>query len=130
MRNFYLTILLIFLGLAAYAQQNVRYDVEPAVQTIQEDYIKTWNKIGEVDGYRIQILAVTGANSRTTAENEKVAFAGRYPDTPSYLSYAEPYFRIRVGNFSTRLEAYKTLLDIQENYPNAYIVPDKIIYSE
>lgn len=130
MRNFYLTILLIFLGLAAYAQQNVRYDVEPAVQTIQEDYIKTWNKIGEVDGYRIQILAVTGANSRTTAENERSVFAARYPETPSFLSYAEPYFRVRVGNFATRLEAYKTLLDIQENYPNAYIVPDKITYIE
>jgi len=130
MRKICLTISLIFLGFAAFAQQYVHYNVEPAVQTIQEDYVKTWSRVGEINGYRIQILAVTGANSRSTAETERYSFASRYPDIPSYLSYAEPYFRIRVGNFNTRLEAYKTLLDIQLNYPNAYIVPEKISYSE
>lgn len=130
MRRICLTIFVVFIGLMAVAQNNVRYDVEPSVKSIQDDYIRVWNKISEINGYRIQILAVTGTNSRTTAETERSVFAGRYPETPSYLSYAEPYFRIRVGNFYSRLEAYKTLLEIQTFYPNAYIVPDKISYSD
>lgn len=112
------------------AQNSVQYDVEPAIITIQNDYVKVWNKLGETDGYRIQIAAVTGTNSRSTAENERFAFQSRYPEIPAYISYMEPYFRIRVGNFSTRLEAYYIIKEIQGDYPNAYIVPEKITYSE
>ena len=119
---------MITLCLFGVAQNSVRYDVEPAIETIQNDFTRTWNKLGEVDGYRIQIVAVTGANSKSTAENERAAFLNHFPEIPAYLSYMEPYFRIRVGNFYTRLDAYRTLQDILYIYPNAYIVPDKIKY--
>ncbi len=108
----------------------VTYDVEPAVETIQEDYIRAWGKVGEIKGYRIQILAFTGTNSRTTAESERALFTARYPEIPAYIVYTEPYFKIRVGNFYTRLEAYKVLMEIQETYPGAYITVDKIRYSD
>lgn len=119
---------MITLCLFAVAQNSVRYDVEPAIETIQNDFIRTWNKLGEVDGYRIQIMAVTGANSKNQAESERSAFQNQFPEIPAYLSYMEPYFRIRVGNFYSRLDAYRTLQEILSVYPNAYIVPDKINY--
>jgi len=115
---------------ALFAQNSVQYDIDPAIEKIQSDYIATWQKIGETDGFRIQIGALTGANSKPMAESESASFTSQFPDIPVYITYLEPFFRIRVGNFSTRLEAYKVLLEIQTIYPGAYIISDKIQYLE
>lgn len=130
MRTCIVTFLLIIFCAVSMAQTSVRYDVEPAIEKIQEDFISRWEQIGEVDGYRIQILAVTGTNSRSQAEGAKTTFEAQFPEIPAYMTYMEPYFRIRVGNFISRLEAFKTLTNIQWQYPNAYIIPDKIEYSD
>ncbi|MCQ2283705.1 MAG: SPOR domain-containing protein [Bacteroidales bacterium] len=124
--TFLFAILCIFVS----AQSSVHYDVEPAITKIQNDYVAKWGQIGKIDGYRIQILAVTGTNSKGQAESAKAIFEGQFPEIPAYITYVEPYFRIRIGNFYSRLEAYKTLLEIQWQYPNAYIIPDKIDYSD
>lgn len=130
MKKIFSTLALVVVCVIGMAQNSVKYDVEPAIMTIQNDYIKVWNKLGETDGFRIQIAAITGTNSRSTAENERFAFQSRFPEIPAYISYMEPYFRIRVGNFNTRLEAYYIIKEIESEYPNAYIVPEKITYSE
>ena len=112
------------------AQNSVHYDIEPVIELIQADYVKCWQKIGETNGFRIQIAALTGTNSKTIAENESDTFKAQFPDIPTYITYLEPFFRIRVGDFFTRLEAYKMLLEIQTIYPGAYIISDKIQYLE
>ena len=122
---FILTVVICF-GLSA--QGSVRYDVEPAITQIQEDYINNWRKVGEINGYRIQIAAYSGVNSKSQAEYAKNSFNSIFPYTRAYLIYTEPYFKVRVGNYYTRLQAYKDLENIKLTYPSAYIVPDKISY--
>ena len=110
------------------AQSRVRYDIEPGIVKIQEDYIYNWRKVGEINGYRIQIAAYSGVNSKSQAEYARNSFNSLFPYTQSYLIYNEPYFKVRVGNYYTRLQAYKDFETIRETYPSAYIVPDKINY--
>lgn len=125
-----IAFLFIFLGFGfyAFAQNTVLYDIEPAIDKIQGDYISKWGQIQKISGYRIQILAITGTNSKAQADGAKATFEVQFPEIPAYLTYVEPYFRIRVGNFSSRIEAYKVLQSIQWQYPSAYIIPDKIEY--
>ena len=124
-----LTILLFLLaGGITLAQSRVHYDIEPGILKIQEDYVYNWRKVGEISGYRIQIAAYSGVNSKSQAEYARNSFNSLFPYTRSYLIYNEPYFKVRVGNYYTRLEAYKDLETIRETYPSAYIVPDKINY--
>ncbi len=130
MKKISITLMLLICCIIGVGQNSVQYNVEPAIETIQNDYIKIWNKLGEINGYRIQIGALTGANSKNTAENERLKFQNLFPEIPAYITYMEPYFRIRVGNFYSRIDAYRVLLEIQATYPNAYIVPDKITYLE
>lgn len=111
-----------------FAQSNVRYDIEPGIVRIQEDYVNNWRKVGEINGYRIQIAAYSGVNSKSQAENAKNSFNNLFPYTRAYLIYNEPYFKVRVGNYYSRLQAYKDLEAIKLTYPSAYIVPDKINY--
>ena len=112
----------------ALAQGTVRYDIDPGIVRIQEDYVSNWRKIGEINGYRIQIAAYSGVNSKSQAEYAKNSFNNLFPYTKAYLIYNEPYFKVRVGNYFTRLQAYKDLETIKLTYPSAYIVPDKISY--
>ena len=128
MRKYIVIVLFMSVCLAAAAQGNVRYDIEPAISRIQEDYISNWKKVGEISGYRIQIAAYSGVNSRSQAEAARISFGNLFPYTRSYLIYNEPYFKVRVGDYYTRLQAYKDLETIRLTYPSAYIVPDKINY--
>ena len=128
MRKIFVILLFIVSCATVLAQGTVRYDIEPAIVRIQEDYVNNWRKVGEISGYRIQIAAYSGVNSKSQAEIAKNSFNNLFPYTKSYLIYSEPYFKVRVGNYYTRLEAYKDLETIRLTYPSAYIVPDKINY--
>ena len=50
-------ILSVVFCLSLSAQNGVRYDIEPSIVRIQEDYVNNWRKVGEIYGYRIQIAA-------------------------------------------------------------------------
>ena len=128
MKKLWITLSVVLFCSVSFAQ--VRYSVDPKIQQIQSDYIKAWEKVDKIDGYRIQITAYSGNNSRNKAEAERASFKANFPGIGVYLSYSEPYFKIRVGNYLTRLEAYKDLKRIQLTYPNAYIVPEKIYFKE
>ncbi len=128
MRKIFVILLFIVSCATVLAQGTVRYDIEPAIVKIQEDYTNNWRKVGEINGYRIQIAAYSGVNSKSQAEYAKNTFNNLFPYTKSYLIYNEPYFKVRVGNYYSRLQAYKDLENIRLTYPSAYIVPDKISY--
>lgn len=126
MKKLVLFVLFLSFGLVSLAQ--VQYSIEPKVKEIENDYIKAWEKVSKINGFRIQVMAFSGNNSRNRAESERAAIKENFPYLSVYLTYNEPYFKIRVGNYYTRLDAYKDLKAIQKTYPNAYIVPDKISY--
>lgn len=128
MRKFLVILLFLFSCGIVVAQRNVRYDIEPGIERIQEDYVNNWRKLGTLNGYRIQIAAYSGVNSRSQAEVARNTFTNLFPYTKAYVIYTEPYFKVRVGNYYTRLQAYKDLENIRLSYPSAYIVPEKITY--
>jgi hypothetical protein len=80
----------------------------------------------EVDGYRVQIFFDSGSNSKNKASGLKSEFDTGYPGIKSYLSYKEPYYRVRVGNFRTLTEAVGFQKKITSEYPNSFPVKDKI----
>lgn len=77
-------------------------------------------------GYRIQILMASGNDALDITENAKTEFLELYPDIPVYLTFGEPDYRVRVGDFRTRLEAEKFLEEINRKYPGAWVIQDYI----
>ena len=53
-----------------------------------------------------------------------------YPKIPILLEYQEPYYRIRVGNCRTKLEAIKIKHLIHKDFHGAYPVPEIINLSQ
>jgi|SRR5690606_514398 len=76
----------------------------------------------KLDGYRVQIYF----GDRNTAQEKRGAFVRNNQEVGAYLSYLAPNFRLRVGDFRSRLEAEKFKKEIARNFPGCYIVKDKI----
>jgi hypothetical protein len=77
-------------------------------------------------GYRIHIFMEIGNEALKHAEQVKRQFERSFPDIPIYLTYAEPYFRLRAGNFRDRVEAEKCLRRIKPKYKEAFVTSDMI----
>lgn len=80
-------------------------------------------KRGKIKGYRVQIHF--GAE-KAKAMEVRTKFSTQYQNVPSYFDYQQPYFKVRVGDFRTKLEAYKLLQEISGEFSGAFIVSDEI----
>lgn len=69
-----------------------------------------------------------GNEALTHAEQVKKQFEKAFPDIPIYLTYAEPYFRLRAGDFRNRVEAEKCLRRIKPRYKEAFVTADMIYW--
>ncbi|MBC5774052.1 sporulation protein [Pontibacter sp. KCTC 32443] len=88
------------------------------------DTVASVNKnIKYAQGYRI--LAYNGSE-RQTVMNLRKSIARRVPEVKDYLTYNQPNFRLKVGDFFNRVEAQQVLNQISDLIPNAQIVQDQI----
>ena len=76
-----------------------------------------------IPGYRVQIFF--GSN-RQKATDVKSDFSSKFPDVPAYISYQQPNFKIRVGDYRSRFEAQRMMSELNGMYPTTFIVPDEI----
>lgn len=96
---------------------------DPRVQKILETRIVYFDMDSTHQGYRIQILSST---DRREAMLEMENFELKYPDIPIYLKYDSPNFKLRVGDFSGKIDAHYWFAGLQAEYPNLFLVPDKV----
>lgn len=78
------------------------------------------------NGYRIHIFMEIGNEALQHAEQVKKQFENAFPDIPIYLTYSEPYFRLRAGDFRNRVEAEKCLRRIKPKFKEAFVTADMI----
>lgn len=128
MKRFLLSILFCGIAFAVFSQGSVRYDIEPGIERLQNEYVSNWRKINSVSGYRIQVASFSGVNSKSQAETVKAILNTTMLGQRAYIVYIEPYFKVQFGDYFSRLQAYKDLVKIRETYPGAYIVPEKVNY--
>ncbi|WP_051209850.1 SPOR domain-containing protein [Gelidibacter mesophilus] len=62
---------------------------------------------------------------RSGAESTKSDVATLYPDWSNSIQYEQPNYKIWVGNFRTRLEADRALMEVKKSYANAFILQPK-----
>lgn len=75
-------------------------------------------------GFRLQIYS---GIDKHKAIQTKIDFMRRFPDIPTYMTYVQPQFRIKVGNFQTRADAQVLYRQITDIYAPVMIVPDIIV---
>lgn len=88
-------------------------------------HVELNNRVKTMPGFRVQIASFSGTNSKTSAFNLRDRFMTDYPMVQAYIVYDEPNFKVKVGDFRSRLEAYAFLQEIKEVY-KGYIIKDNI----
>ncbi|KXK47482.1 MAG: Sporulation related domain protein [Bacteroidetes bacterium ADurb.Bin141] len=74
-------------------------------------------------GYRVQLYF---GQQRDAAYEMRTDFLRLYPQSGAYVVYQQPNFKLRVGDYRTRLEAQKALHEFQTHYSSAFVVKDDI----
>ncbi|MGA2822471.1 MAG: SPOR domain-containing protein [Bacteroidales bacterium] len=127
-------VLFLFSGPAVMSFAQEKNKEKGHIQIIQDDkvdllvskHIQINQNRKSMEGYRIQIFFDSGNNSKTKAQSIYEGFKAKYPDIGAYLSFKSPNYKVRVGDFRTRLDAQRFLNDIIDEYPNAWIIADMI----
>ncbi|MBR1549738.1 MAG: SPOR domain-containing protein [Bacteroidales bacterium] len=99
-----------------------------AVNEMVARHVELNNRTKTMPGYRVQIASFSGINSKNSAFSLRERFMTDYPAVQAYIIYDEPNFKVKVGDFRSRLEAYAFLQEIKEVY-KGYIIKDNI-YAE
>lgn len=127
----------VFVGLAslpllsaAQTRGTVQVEKDPKVDSLIGNYLVGEGKTNfglpassSSNGYRIQIFS---GSDRKAAYNVQARFQKRFPAIRTYLSYRDPNFKVKVGDFRSRLEAEKMVEEMRHAFNGPSIIPEKI----
>jgi len=129
-----LFFILIYFNTNLFCQDNLISDSLNTVSNVSvikdskiNEILSTYKSSYTLSGYRIQIYS---DNKKQPCREEKSKFLKLYSSVKAHEVYQQPYFKIRVGDFRTKLEAYKFQKEIQLQFPNCFIVKDEIEVEE
>lgn len=127
MERYLVFFFLVFFSARTASAQNVKVEEEAVVTQMMEQFVNV-NKSQEfVEGWRVQILATT---DRQKLESARAAFSYRYPSIASNWEHSKPYYKLKAGAFTSKLETLRLLYLLKSEYPGAYLVKDNKISPE
>ncbi len=118
MMRFFLMIPATMLWFHALSQGLIRIDADPSIERLSENYQTYFREADDLSGWRVQLLA---SSNRSQVEQVRAAFVRKYPQYKVDWEYTEPFYRLRVGAFASRLEANALLVQIRNDYPGAVL---------
>lgn len=119
----------LFFTLTANAQTKGKLEVikDARIDTFAAKRVELNKLIGadatSANGYRVQIY--TGSE-RKEAYDAQAKFHEQFPDIHTYIIYSEPNFKVRAGDFRTRLEAEKLEEELKKWFNGMFIISEKI----
>lgn len=113
------------------AQGKVTVNAPTGVKQMADQYIELQKAVPTITGWRIQLLATT---DRQEMESTMYRFQVLYPYIKVDWEHVKPYYKIRAGAFESKLDTYRILHLIKQDYPGAYpaidhsIKPEEFLY--
>lgn len=92
-----------------------------AVSQLVQKHIELNERVRTIPGYRIQVASLSGTSSKNRAFDMKERIRNNYPGVEAYVVFDEPNFKVKVGDFRTRLDAYVFLQRIKNEFPGTII---------
>ena len=129
MRNFSLNLIFtaaittFFLSANGYAQTaSVTVIQDSKFETLLNEKRRINSSITVNDRYKIQIFTGDSENSRRVLGE----FRRQYNNFDCTIIFNTPAYKVWIGNFKTRIEAERNLLEIRKVYKNALLIkPNK-----
>ena len=128
MKKILITFLLTIFYIS-FTDAQVVVQADSNIHNIMEQHIALNDKMdGKMIGFCVQICFESGNNSREKAEKTRMMFLSKYPQVSAYVTFKEPNFRVRVGDFRTRTEARGFREKIMFDFPSSFVIKDEIHY--
>ena len=128
MKRILILFIVLFSATFAFAQSkgSLNLHQDSRIESLISKQRQLYDIDSSFSGYRIHIFMEIGNEALQHAEKVKAQFERAFPDIPIYLTYVEPYFRLRVGDFRNRVEAEKCLRRIKPKFKEAFVTADMI----
>lgn len=104
----------------------VRVIQDPQLETLLKRHVESNAGKEGMNGFRIQIYFGSGKTGREQANENKAKALSEFPELKVHILYQYSNYKVRVGDFRTRNDAYAWYYNVLKKFPNAYIVPDVI----
>lgn len=98
------------------AQVNIQQDEK--IEKLLEIYKSA---LSNGDYYRIQV----GFGDYAKAQGIKADVEQDFPDLPAKIDFDSPTYRVRVGRFSSKLDAERKFNEVRIKYPEAMLLKPK-----
>lgn len=104
--------------------------IEPHLDVTAEldsllDSIAIVNK--QIPYFQYTIL-VHNSSSRKDAEDARKNIFRVIPDAKPELQFLSPTYRVKLGMYFSKIEAYQVLVKLKDQFPNAVIVPERLYF--
>ena len=121
MARLFFLLLICLCSLPAIGQQNVVVDEDPPIGDMMARFAEINKSKSYVTGWRVQIISTP---DRERLESVKQSFQYRYPSVPVDWVHAKPYYKLRAGAFTNKLDAMRLKYILERDYPGIYLVHD------
>ncbi|MEP0294935.1 MAG: SPOR domain-containing protein [Reichenbachiella sp.] len=98
-------------------------DIRSELDTVLYRIKKSRENTQHIEGFSIQLYS---GNSRDKANQIKVRTYEVLEDQRPRVSYEQPNYKVRVGEYYSRLEANSDFVTLQKHFSRAVLVPVKI----
>ena len=116
---FFCTLTLIITSSCLHAQEaKVIVNQDPKFEQLLNEKRKSNVSITVNDRYKIQIFSGDSENAKKTLRGFKQEFT----DIDGTIVFNTPNYKVWIGNFKTRIEAERNLIDIRKKYKNVLLI--------
>jgi|GEM_PF-6601100 len=122
-------VLFLFLFIAGPAIAQTGYvisDLSPEIAQLYDKYKAVLNRNQYINGFRVQIAQKSKSDEAYQVKSE----FQKYFSYPVFVTYQQPNFKVRVGNFRDRFAAEKALKEINRRVESVFIVSEKLPIAE
>ncbi|MCA0349196.1 MAG: SPOR domain-containing protein [Flavobacterium sp.] len=122
-KPFLVLALLAKISLKSYSQEGiVSISQDPKFEQLLNEKRKINSSITITDRYKIQIY--NGDNE--SSKKQLMAFKKEFGTLDCTIVFSTPLYKVWVGNFKTRIEAERNLIEIKKKFPKSFLVkPNK-----
>ncbi|MCV9934048.1 SPOR domain-containing protein [Flavobacterium sp. LS1R47] len=113
------TLLLLISACNINAQdQNITVNQDPKFEQLLNEKRKINASISVNDSYKIQIFSGKSDEAKKTL----IDFKQEFKNIDGTIIFNTPNYKVMVGNFKSRIEAEKNLVEIKRRYKNVFLI--------
>ena len=115
---FYTTTLFLTTSYINAQDRNITVNQDPKFDQLLNENRKTNVFNAANDCYKVQIFSGDSEKAKNTLNEFKQEFSG----IEGTIVFNTPNYKVWVGNFKTRIEAERNLIDLRKKYKNLFLI--------